>query len=411
MNDNANSDTLGGAIGCCYEAQPIIENCFISNNKAYYGGGISAYDSSSPTIRNCMIWGNSANEGGGLGNYYGSDVNISNCTIVDNSAIIGGGIHSYSSDPINKVTNCILWGNGDDLYNCSATYSCIEDIDTGTGNIHDNPCFADVDSNNFHLSWNSPCRDAGDPNGNYDSQVDIDNEPRVYGQRVDIGADEVKKVYNVNKHKWYDNIQNAINEAINGDEIVVLPGIYNNINFGSKAITVRSIDSNDPTVTVIDGSGRPQDPAAVQFPGGEDPNTVLKGFTIMGGNCGIQCNNSNPTISNCVIEGYSGYEKCGILHSGGGNFTYAVTIKNNIIRNNYYGIHTDNGAATIENNQIYGHFGYEYKRGIYVDDSSNAVIRNNQIYSNSQGIYATSNSTVTIRNNQIYSNANYGIDA
>ena len=44
--------------------------------------------------------------------------------------------------------------------------------------------------NDYHIDVNSPCIDAGDPNGNYEEQVDIDFEDRVDGNDVDMGGDE-----------------------------------------------------------------------------------------------------------------------------------------------------------------------------------------------------------------------------
>ncbi len=100
--------------------------------------------------------------------------------------------------------NCIIWHNTQQLDNCSIpSYSCIEDWDdTGIGNISADPNFIDPDGpdndpntwqdNDYHLQWNSPCINTGDPNyipGEED--FDIDGEPRVMAGRIDIGADEV----------------------------------------------------------------------------------------------------------------------------------------------------------------------------------------------------------------------------
>jgi hypothetical protein len=93
------------------------------------------------------------------------------------------------------INNCIVWGNNDDLYSCSATYSCIEDNDAGTENIHTDPCFVNADANDFHLRTRSLCIDAGDPNFNDFNETDIDGECRIMSGkialRVDIGADEL----------------------------------------------------------------------------------------------------------------------------------------------------------------------------------------------------------------------------
>ena len=192
-NDKTNSDTDGGAIACYLDANPLIESCVIFDNEAYYSGGISVWESS-PTIRNCLIYNNSAVIGGSIATWSSNDVEISNCTITNNSADTGGGI--YSNDSNETITNCVLWNNGDDLYDCDATYSCIEDGDAGTGNISSYPYFADYANDDFHITLNSPCINRGDPNGSYTGQIDIDGEDRVADEmfidaRVDMGADEL----------------------------------------------------------------------------------------------------------------------------------------------------------------------------------------------------------------------------
>jgi parallel beta-helix repeat protein len=88
----------------------------------------------------------------------GAHADIINNTIVDNH---DNGI-ALSSSASATIVNCILWGNvDDDLRNCSAVYSCIEDGGAGGGNISLNPRFNDAGSGDFHITANSPCVDAG----------------------------------------------------------------------------------------------------------------------------------------------------------------------------------------------------------------------------------------------------------
>jgi hypothetical protein len=108
----------------------------------------------------------------------------------------------------------------------------------------------------------------------------------------------------------YSTIQAAINASVNGDQVIVSPGTYNEaINFSGKRITVRS--TGGASVTTINASGLNR--RVVQFTSGETNATVLDGFTIRGGNPttgtlvghggGILCcYSSQPTILNCVVR-------------------------------------------------------------------------------------------------------------
>jgi hypothetical protein len=120
----------------------------------------------------------------------------------------------------------------------------------------------------------------------------------------------------------YPNIQAAIDDCNNGDVVIVEPNTYTgsgnkDLDFGGKAITVRSIDPEDPCVvaaTIIDcqNSGR-----GFYFHSGEDADSVISGLTITNGRKvygvsdppinayggGIYCGSgTNPHISNCIIS-------------------------------------------------------------------------------------------------------------
>jgi hypothetical protein len=153
-------------------ATPEITDCIIRNNLSMsVGGGIACYQAA-PTIFNCFITNNSAVSGSGQFDLEDSSPTITSCTIVcdDSNAAKDGGIWAFgNSNPV--ITNCILWGNGDDLFDCSATYCDIEDNDPGTGNRHANPQFTQGPRGPYCLSQkaagqltDSPCVDAGDPN-------------------------------------------------------------------------------------------------------------------------------------------------------------------------------------------------------------------------------------------------------
>ncbi|MHC4106256.1 MAG: S8 family serine peptidase, partial [Planctomycetota bacterium] len=179
-NRTASISGIGGGVNC-EESSPTITDCIIRNNFANnVGGGIACFNAD-PTIINCVIANNSAiHLGGGIDLEYSSPT-ITNCTIVvdDPNAPKDGGIFARH-DSLPVITNCILWGNGDDLYNCSATYSDIEDNDRGVGNIHLDPLFTTGPLGSYYLNQtsagqlgsNSPCVDAGDPDTDVSLQID-----------------------------------------------------------------------------------------------------------------------------------------------------------------------------------------------------------------------------------------------
>jgi hypothetical protein len=108
---------------------------------------------------------------------------------------VGTSIFTVESNA--TISNSIMFrGTGEEIKFYSGeptvTYCNVDGGWEGVGNIDEFPLFVDYIRGDYHLRWDSPCVDAGDPEFIIDEgQVDIDGEPRVMGGRVDIGADEV----------------------------------------------------------------------------------------------------------------------------------------------------------------------------------------------------------------------------
>ncbi len=124
----------------------------------------------------------------------------------------------------------------------------------------------------------------------------------------------------------YPTIQEAIDAAMDGDEVEVHPGTYNEtINFLGKAIAMRSSDG--PEVTIIDGWG-----TTVTCDSGEGPDTVLDGFTVTGGSgSGMRNVGSNPSVTNCTFSGNWTYGNgAGMHNSASSPFVTNCTFSGNL---------------------------------------------------------------------------------
>ncbi len=102
----------------------------------------------------------------------------------------------------------------------------------------------------------------------------------------------------------FTTIQSAIDAALDGDNVVICPGIYHEvINLLGKPISVFSMDSAETTIVDGSGLGAP----VVQCVSGETAATRIAGLTITGGHWGMgggfRIVQSSPTIERCAIVG------------------------------------------------------------------------------------------------------------
>ncbi len=133
------------------------------------------------------------------------------------------------------------------------------------------------------------------------------------------------------------SIQDAINNAVDADEIVVAPGAYfETIDFLGKAITLRSSDG--PDVTTIDAGGRFGAGSVVTCDSAEGPESVLKGLSITGGFAieggGMHNENTSPTVIGCVFSSNVAYGPSdafggGMFNSGGSPTIIGCTFDEN----------------------------------------------------------------------------------
>ncbi len=334
-DDDPSFRGYGGGLQCS-----IAFRCIVSNNVSSAGGG-GAMNS---RLEDCLIADNLANNivaattGGGLGS-----CDAVRCTIVDNRAVYGS-----SSKPggggcdFCTLESCIVYGNAytsgaaNDIYNSTATYSCFGSAVSGSGNIDADPLFVDAANGDYRLTAGSPCIDAGGLTTEAKLGTDLDGHSRWIGVGTDMGCYEWATHYaaatqyvaqatgdDANDGLSWETakatIQNAIDWAADGDEIVVADGVYTGdaqasssiVNWKSAHLRIRS--ANGPATTIIDGQGlrrciqmaayQPTDPSAYYYETLRGLVT-MEGFMFRNGYCsGGGSAVLTATLKNCILTG------------------------------------------------------------------------------------------------------------
>ena len=175
-----------------------LSDCVITNNTATKGGGIYGYESYG-TFANCVIAGNTATDGGGIYSPDYDEGDYVNCTICANTATdSGGGLYSGAWD-FRTFANSIFWANsattGPQIFKdtgsyLSVTYSDVQGGWSGLGNIDADPLFVNESAGDYHLTWNSACKNVGNNNAIGLGNADFEGDPRTVLTTVDMGADE-----------------------------------------------------------------------------------------------------------------------------------------------------------------------------------------------------------------------------
>ena len=181
----------------------------------------------------------------------------------------------------------------------------------------------------------------------------------------------------------YVSFQSQIDEASDGDTIMVAPGTYKGvIDFKGKNVVVGSMflngqDSSYIGETIIDGNGSGP---VVTFANDEGSGAVLSGFTITGGSAekggGIYVKNASPNLENlfitrnktvnCEVGDYFGNgQGGGIFLESSESKLYNVLVDSNISAIEGGGIFAKNSTVELRNVTVRFNTGVNYGGGIY----------------------------------------------
>ena len=271
-------------------------------------GGASKFTGGTVDLDHCRFSENYAgNDGGAILLGTCDSVAIRYCTIENNESPSAGGIYIFNSYP--ELTDTVVCGNtelqiiadggGDYIETgsivaeecpigaCCFTNQCVDD-------------FISLECINFGGVYNGE-------GSSCDSNPCDDSTNTTWVVDDDGKAD-------------FDNIQAAVDAAIDGDEIIVAPGTYTStedevVNMRGKEIWLHS--SGGAEVTIINGQGKRRGLYCVNA---ETSNTIIEGFMITSCNTyndnggGMFNGNSNPTLKDCTFTNNTSND------NGGGMF-------------------------------------------------------------------------------------------
>ena len=172
----------------CYDNPCSITNSLFANNiSGHFGGGLAISDSS-PLVSNLTVANNHSIgvNCGGIFFYQNSSPAVWNCIVYGNT----------NEAPLEEPVQMWSWtydGYAPEFHNCLVQYgleniSNHEAITVYENCLDEDPLFVDPQHEDFHLTANSPCINAG--NHLETGDLDLDGNWRICGDRIDIGAYE-----------------------------------------------------------------------------------------------------------------------------------------------------------------------------------------------------------------------------
>ena len=378
----------GGAV---YSIAPVIvSGSFFAGNSAGESGGAIAGEGTL-TVGNSVFVGNTAAEyGGGIFSSY-QELTVRNSTLTANTANTGGGIFSHG---VANLANSILHNNVGDNYIAQRLHGL--QIENNLLGI--DPAFVrnpspgvdglwgtvDDDYGDLRLTTRSPAIDSGNANllprdtfdldadGNTVERVpfDVEGNPRILGDAVDIGAYEFQGdpaagsetpstvvttdadifdlcdgQISLREAVYYSNTEDvgtAITfvPALDGARLVLDGAPI--CATGSVTIDASAFDS-----LTIDGDGRS---GVLLILGDNEPEVFLRGLTITGGASGggIRQDSGKLTIIDCDIVANSGAFVGGVSADCESTTIVACQIMGNTTTYGIGGIYSDGKTNLVE---------------------------------------------------------------
>jgi len=253
---------------------------------------------------------------------------------------------------------------------------------------------------------------------NFGLTVSISGNTAIIGARNDNdNGDDSGSAYIFNfGHIWtvdddgmadFNNIQEAVDAASGGDEIVVKPGTYMGVgdqvvDMLGKAVWLHSSDGSE--MTIIDGESVRR---GIVCASGETSETIIEGLTITGGfgnqGGGLYCLGSSPTLRRCSLSNNYATFGGGAYCSGDSTAVafYRCTFEGNSVEYygggmffDYYSIPTLTECSILNNSAATA--GGVYCEGGSIPTLDKCLISDNNSKNFGGGVYCSSSSPVIL---------------
>ena len=248
--------------------------------------------------------------------------------------------------------------------------------------------------------------DASNYNGTINLEIYAQDSNKNWMRTLTFDAFYVKEVQKItvdnDGEADYITIQEAVDNANDGDKIVVYPGTYTENVVVNKELTIIS-ESGNPDNTIV----RAADPNNHVFHVTSD-NVKISSFSIRDAassyNGALQMGVNLNGVTDCNISNNR------LFSNNVGIFLYdskSNTLTNNIVYNNNYGIFVPISNSNMLSNNV----AYNNNRGIYLQGSNYNTLNNNTAnWNNFNGIELRYSSNYNTVINNTVSNNPYGID-
>jgi hypothetical protein len=180
-----NKARVAGAVCCSNSASSIlVNNVMCENRSTIYGGAIYLGNTQAVLTNNTVIGNRAVETGGGMNCVAGASASAVNNIFWDNDAPAGPEVEIIQASVL-SISHSVMDGGQASIY-----VEAGSTLTWGSGMIDADPRCVEPGTDDYHLRFDSPCREAGLASAPELPLLDYEGDPRIADTMPDLGADE-----------------------------------------------------------------------------------------------------------------------------------------------------------------------------------------------------------------------------